>query len=87
MFMKTYHLESTIQQDGVIVLPKDVAFQLQHHRVRLTLIDVETLEKDRLKIFQDIIHHYQSIDDEPELNLEEIYQRRSQRHDRDAMFT
>ncbi len=84
--MKTYHVESTIQKDGTIVLPKNVASQLQHRRVRLTLIDVETLQKDRLKIFKEIIRHYQSIVDEPDLDLDDIYQQRTQRHDRDSML-
>ncbi len=65
--MKTYHVESTIQRDGTIVLPKEVASQLQHHRVRSTLIDIETLQKDRLKIIQDITQHYYNIVDEPDL--------------------
>lgn len=85
--MKTYNVETAIRRDGTIRLPREVASQLQDHRVRLTLIDVETLHQDRLKIFQDITQHYQSIVDEPDLDINEIYEQRVQRHDRDAMLT
>jgi hypothetical protein len=85
--MKTYHGEIAIRRDGTIRLPQEIVSQFQDHRVRFTLIDVETLQQDRLKIFQEITQHYQSIVDELDLDIEEIYEQREQRHDRDAMFT
>ncbi len=84
--MRTYNMETAVRRDGTIRLPQEVASQFQEHRVRVTVIDVETLQQDRLKIFQDITRHYQSITDEPDLDIEEIYEQRKQRHDRDAMF-
>lgn len=84
--MRTYNMETAIRRDGTIQLPQEVVSQFQEHRVRVTVIDVETLQHDRIKIFQDITRHYQSITDEPDLDIEEIYEQRKQRHDRDAML-
>ncbi|MBN2266898.1 MAG: hypothetical protein JW725_00970 [Candidatus Babeliaceae bacterium] len=84
--MRTYHMETAIRRDGTIRLPQEVASQFHEHRVRITVIDVETLQQDRLKIFQDMTTHYQNISDEPDLDIEDIYEQRVQRHDRDTML-
>jgi len=73
-------METAIRRDGTIRLPQEVASQFQEHRVRVTIIDVETLQHDRLKIFQDIRMHYKSVTDEPDLDIEEIYEQRKQRY-------
>ena len=84
--MKTYQLQPLVNGDGSIVLPKEIKTQLRKHWVRLTLIDLETLQKNPVKILKEITQAYNHISDEPDLDLGEIYAQREQRNDREALF-
>lgn len=84
--MKTYQFESIIEEKGIIVLPEEMK-ALTNHRVRLTLVDLEILQQNPINLLQEITHEYTQIVDEPDLDITEIYRRREQRNDREALFT
>ncbi len=84
--MKTYQFESIIEENGTIVLPKEMK-ALKKHRVRLILVDLDTLRQNPVKLLQEITHEYTQIVDEADLDISEIYTRREQRNDREALFT
>jgi hypothetical protein len=85
--MKTYQFESIIEQNGTIELPQEIKAQLTQHRVKLTLIDLDTLRKDPVALLKKITHHYTQIVDEPDLDIAEIYRQREQPNDRETLFT
>jgi tRNA G46 methylase TrmB len=84
--MKTYQFESIIDENGTIVLPTDMK-ALTHHRVRLTLVDLDTLQHNPVTLLQEMTQAYTQIVDEADLDIAEIYERREQRNDREALFT
>ncbi len=83
--MKTYQFESVVDENGAIVLPGEMK-ALSKHRVRLTLVDLETSQQNPVKLLEDITNEYVQITDEADLDIAEIYQRREQRDDREALF-
>jgi hypothetical protein len=85
--MQQYQFESIIEHNGTIVLPQEIKTRLKRHRVRLTLIDLETLRTDPVTLLEEITRHYTRIVDEPDLDISEIYQQRDQHDDRETLFT
>lgn len=83
--MKTYQFESIIEENGTIVLPKEMK-DLHKHRVRLILVDLETLQQNPVKLLEEITREYTQIVDEPDLDITEIYNQRKQRNDRGTLF-
>ena len=72
--MKTYQLESIVQENGSILFPEYLA-NLKTHRVKITLVDLEPTYDDPVKILDDITQQYAGIN-EPGLDIEEIYKNR-----------
>ncbi len=85
--METYQFESLIEDNGTIVLPGEIKKKLHKHRVRLILVDLETLRQNPVKLLEEITQEYTRIVDEPDLDITEIYKRREQRDDRESLFT
>ncbi len=84
--MKTYQFESIIEESGVITLPKHMK-ELKNHRVKLTMTDLEPIQDDDLlKRFKEITRKYAAIDDEPDLDIDEIYKQRGPIDDRGLVF-
>jgi len=83
--IKTYQLDSIIQENGVIMLPKYL-YPLQKHRVRLFVIDLESSQPDPVSLLNEITLKYAAISDEDELSLDEIYEKREQNHERAFIF-
>lgn len=81
----SYRLDSVIEENGIIVLP-DVLKSLYKHRVRLVVIDLETIQRNPVTHFQNLTRRYKNIVDEPDLDVTEIYKEREQSHDRGAVF-
>ncbi|MGR3177184.1 MAG: hypothetical protein ACUZ8E_03900 [Candidatus Anammoxibacter sp.] len=84
--MKTYQFESIIEENGTIVLPKEIK-KLKKHRIKLTLVDLETIQQNPVKLLHEITQKYNNIVDESELDIAEIYKRREQKNGRSSMFT
>jgi hypothetical protein len=82
--MKTYQFESIIEEDGVIVLPKDMK-DLKKHRVKLIVMDLEPLYDSPVNLLADITHKYAAVDEE-DLDIAGIYEQREQYHDRGIVF-
>lgn len=85
--MKTYQLNAIVEENGSIVLPQNITRTLKKHRVHLTLIDLETLRQDPVKLLQEITGRYRRIVDEPDLDMIEIYKQREQQNvHRETLF-
>lgn len=78
-----YQLESVVNEDGTVHLPK----QLQKHRVKLVVYDLDAIRKDPVDYFKQIVKNYSEIHDEPDLNVDEIYREREQSHAQRPLFT
>lgn len=78
-----YNIESVVDEDGTIHLPKS----FQKHRVKLVVYDLEAIHRDPVEYFQQIVQNYNRITDEPDLDIEEIYREREQSHEQRPMFT
>ncbi|MCP4682754.1 MAG: hypothetical protein GY864_10510 [Desulfobacterales bacterium] len=85
--METYQFESIIEDNGTIVLPGEIKKKLNKHRVRLMLVDLETLRRNPVELLEEITQEYTHIVDEPDLDITEIYMRRGERNDRESLFT
>lgn len=81
--MRTYQLESTINEHGMIVLPDEMK-NLKAHRVRLTIVDLEEIS-DPLDFLDFITDKYSQLT-EPDLNLSEMYKRREIENERRIEF-
>ncbi|MBU0580066.1 MAG: hypothetical protein KKA19_02725 [Candidatus Margulisbacteria bacterium] len=83
--MNTYQFESVIEDKGIIVLPEQMK-SLHKHRVRLTLIDLDTFVPDPVQQLTQITRKYLAITDEAELPIQDIYMQREQGHERTFVF-
>ena len=83
--IKTYQFDSTIQENGVIMLPQSL-YSLRKHHVRLIVIDLETSQDDPVSWLNKITQEYAAITDEEGLSLDEIYAQRDQNHERTFQF-
>ncbi len=83
--IKTYQLDSVIQENGVIVLPKHM-YPLHKHRVRLIVIDLEPSQSDPVSLLNEITHEYMTITDEDEISPDKIYEQRKQNYERTFVF-
>ncbi len=83
--VKTYQFDSTIQEDGVIMLPKSL-YSLRKHHVRFIVIDLEPHQDDPVAWLEKITQEYAAITDEEGLSLDEIYAQREQSHERTFLF-
>lgn len=83
--IKTYQFDSTIQEDGVIVLPKSM-FPLQQHHVRVIVIDWQPPQDDPVAWLNEITQKYLAIMDEADVPLDEIYTQRERNHERNFVF-
>lgn len=82
--MRTYQLESIIQDNGCIFLPEYMK-NLKAHHVKLTLVDMEPVSDNPENFLADITRRYAAID-EKDLDIAEIYEQREEHHDRGIMF-
>lgn len=82
--MRTYQLESEINEQGIIVLPYEMK-NLHKHRIRLTIVDLEP-ERSVPADFLDYVTKKFSNIEENDLNLNEIYKKREQIDERQFMF-
>ena len=82
--MRTYRLESIIEDNGVIILPKSMR-NLKKHRVKLIVVDLEPDNDSPVNLLADITQKYASVDEE-DLEITNIYTQREQHHDRGIVF-
>ena len=82
--MRTYQIESVIDEHGIIVLP-DGMKNLQKHRVKLIIVDLEAGYADPVDFLGDITDKYSNIN-EDDLIISEIYQQRETVDARQIMF-
>ncbi len=80
---QAYHLESVVNDDGAIYLPR----HLQKHRVKLVVYDLDTIRQDPVAYFTRIVQNYSALVDEPDLDIDEMYREREQSHEQRPMFT
>ncbi len=83
--IRTYQIDSVIQENGVIMLPKYM-YPLHKHRVRLIVIDLEPSQPDPVSLLNEITQKYATVTDEDELSPDEIYEQREQNHERAFVF-
>ncbi len=72
--MKTYHLESVVNEHGEIVLPDEMK-NLRKHRVKLIIVDLEA-ESSEPSDFLDCITKKFSDIGETDLDIAEVYRTR-----------
>lgn len=82
--MKTYQFESVIDENGAIVLPREIK-RLQKHRVKLTIVDLEASYIDPVRMLANITDKYITIN-EDDLDIVETYEQREKHHDRGIVF-
>lgn len=82
--MKTYQFESIIQPNGSIILPRHMN-RLKTHRVKLTLVDLESTCDNPANVLAEIIKRYATID-ESDLDIAKIYTQREEHHVREIVF-
>jgi hypothetical protein len=71
--MRTYQIESVISEHGIIVLPYEMK-NLQKHRVKLIITDLEAEYTDPVDFLDYVTDKYSDIN-ENDLNLSKIYRR------------
>ncbi len=82
--MRTYQLESEINEQGIIVLPYEMK-NLRNHRIKLTIVDLEP-EYSVTDDFLDYVTKKFSNIEENDLNLNEIYKKREHIDERQFIF-
>lgn len=82
--MRTYQIESFVNEEGVIVLPDEMR-SLQKHRVKLIITDLEEKGFDPVEHLDRITEEYAQLD-EDDLNIESIYMQREKLDEREIMF-
>lgn len=82
--MRTYQIESVINEEGMIVLPDEMK-NLQKHRVKLIIVDLESKGSEPADVLDRITDKLMNIS-EDDLNLSEIYERRETVDERQIMF-
>ncbi len=82
--MRTYQIESVINENGIIVLPDEMK-KLQKHRVKLTIVDLEAGYTDPVDFLDYITDKYSNVN-ENDLNLSKIYNERDKVDERQIMF-
>lgn len=83
--VRTYQFDSTIQENGVIMLPERL-YPLRKHHVRLIVIDLESPQDDPVAWLDNLTQKYAEITDEEDLSVEDIYAQREQSHERTFVF-
>ncbi len=82
--MRTYQIESVINENGIIILPDEMK-KLQKHRVKLTIVDLEAGYTDPVDFLDYITDKYSNVN-ENDLNLSKIYNERDKVDERQIMF-
>ncbi len=82
--MRTYQIESVINENGIIILPDEMK-KLQKHRVKLTIVDLEAGHTDPVDFLDYITDKYSNVN-ENDLNLSKIYNERDKVDERQIMF-
>jgi len=82
--MKTYQFELVIGQGGIIVLPREMR-NLEKHRVKLTVVDLDMSQNSPLEMLEEITQKYAAIK-EDDLDITGIYEQRERCHDRGIVF-
>ena len=82
--MKTYQFESVVGKDGVIVLPKKMQ-ALNSHRVKLTLVDLDPVQRDPLAVLDELTNTYRTIQEE-DLDIAQLYSCRRENVEREFLF-
>ncbi|MBF0233769.1 MAG: hypothetical protein HQK65_12140 [Desulfamplus sp.] len=72
--MRTYQLESEINEQGIIVLPYEMK-RLHKHRIKLTIVDLEPDNSVSADCLDSVTKKFSTIE-ENDLNLNEIYKKR-----------
>ncbi len=82
--MKTYQFESVVEENGVIVLPQAMK-NLEKHRVKLTVVDLEPSPVNPCKLLTEITERYIAAEEE-DLDIEKIYAQRNRNNDRGILL-
>jgi len=82
--MRTYQLETVINNNGTITLPAFLN-NLTQHRVMLTLVDLETPHLEATHLLSQITEAYRQTD-ETDLDMVEIYENRDKSESRNIIF-
>jgi len=82
--MRTYQLESVINEHGMIVLPDEMK-KLQRHRVKLVIVDMEEKSFEPVDFLDYVTDKFSNIK-ENDLNLAKIYKKREQIDERQIVF-
>ena len=82
--MRTYQLESVINEHGMIVLPDEMK-NLQRHRVKLVIVDMEEKSFEPVDFLDYVTDKFSNIK-ENDLNLAKIYKKREQIDERQIVF-
>lgn len=81
--MRTYQIESFVNEEGVIVLPDEMR-SLQKHRVKLIITDLEEKGFDPVEHLDRITEEYNNLD-ESDLDIEGIYGQREKADGREIV--
>jgi len=82
--MRTYQLESEINEQGMIILPDEMK-NLHKHRVKLIIVDLDAKSSDPADFLDYITYKFSNIE-ENDLNLNEIYKKRDRIDERQIVF-
>ncbi len=82
--MKTYQFESRVEESGVIVLPQYME-NLKRHRVKLTVVDLESAPVSPCKLLTEITERYITAG-EDDLDINDIYHQRDRNQNRGIVF-
>ena len=81
--MRTYQIESEINEHGMIILPDEMK-NLHKHRVKLIIVDLETKSSEPTDFLDYITYKFSEIE-ENDLNLNEICMKRDHIDERRIM--
>ncbi len=73
--MKSYELESIVQENGSLVLPNDMK-NLRNHRVKKIVIDIDAPYENPTHQLEESTNRY-SLLQEADLDIDTIYQQRN----------
>jgi len=82
--MRTYQIESVINENGMILLPDEMK-NLHKHRVKLIIVDLDAVNSEPSDFLDYITDKFSDIR-ENDLNLSEIYQKRENADERQIVF-
>lgn len=85
--MEAYKFQTTVTEDGKIILPREMK-NLCAHEVEIILLDLQDKSKlhfNPVEILSSITNEYNQIEEE-DINISEIYKSREKRNGREFIF-